>query len=109
MASRVNGGADREVSSRKQRLLSPQEAATYLGLGSRWAVRRLVIAGELEVVRLAGKWRFDIEDLDSLIANRKSQAEAARVTAAPASVSGATKLSSTSTSLPLRPAAESNA
>jgi excisionase family DNA binding protein len=54
------------------RLLSPDQAATYLGLGSRWAVRRLMVNGELQVVRLAGKLRFDREDLDRLIAARKS-------------------------------------
>jgi len=54
------------------RLLSSEHAAAYLGLGSRWAVRRLMLKGELEVVRLAGKLRFDREDLDRLIAARKS-------------------------------------
>jgi hypothetical protein len=30
-----------------RRLLSPDEAARYLGLGSRWAIRRLVVSGDL--------------------------------------------------------------
>jgi excisionase family DNA binding protein len=59
-------------SSIEPRLLSPEQAATYLGLGSRWAVRRLMVNGELQVVRLAGKLRFDREDLDRLISARKS-------------------------------------
>ena len=60
------------ASSIQPRLLSPEQAATYLGLRSRWAVRRLMVSGELRVVRLAGKLRFDREDLDRLIATRKS-------------------------------------
>jgi excisionase family DNA binding protein len=60
------------VLSVQPRLLSPDQAAAYLGLGSRWAVRRLMVNGEVQVVRLAGKLRFDREDLDRLIATRKS-------------------------------------
>ena len=64
---------DRQLVSPVQpRLLSPDQAAIYLGLGSRWAVRRLMVNGDLQVVRLAGKLRFDREDLDCLIATRKS-------------------------------------
>jgi len=65
-----------------QRLLSPQDAARYLGLGSRWAVRRLVVSGDLPVVRIAGKWRLDVEDLDRLIAAKKSGSDEARPTGA---------------------------
>jgi excisionase family DNA binding protein len=54
-----------------RRLLSPDEAARYLGLGSRWAIRRLVVSGDLPLVRVAGKWRFDLADLDRLIASLK--------------------------------------
>ena len=64
------------VLSVQPRLLSPDQAATYLGLGSRWAVRRLMVNGELQVVRLAGKLRFDREDLDRLITTRKSVTDA---------------------------------
>lgn len=53
------------------RLLSPDEAATYLGLGSRWAIYRLVGHGELLAIRLAGKLRLDRDDLDRLIESRK--------------------------------------
>ena len=56
----------------EQRLLSPDQAATYLGLGSRWAILRLIVNGELEAVRVAGKLRLDREDLDRFIADRKS-------------------------------------
>jgi excisionase family DNA binding protein len=56
------------------RLLSPQEAASYLGLGSRWAVRRLVVNGQLPVVKFAGKWRLDVRDLDAFIAEHKTPA-----------------------------------
>jgi hypothetical protein len=41
-----------------------------------------VIDGALAVVKLAGKWRFDVEDLDALIAERKSQLGSAGSTAA---------------------------
>ena len=75
MAIKGHVRKEREGPSPKQRLLSPQEAATYLGLGSRWAVRRLVLNGALPVVRLAGKWRLDLEDLDRLIAAKKSDPE----------------------------------
>jgi excisionase family DNA binding protein len=53
------------------RLLSPDQAAVYLGLGSRWAVYRLVAAGELPAVKLAGKLRLDRIDLDQLIQEKK--------------------------------------
>ena len=49
------------------RLLSPDEAAAYLALGSRWAIYRLVARGQLPAVRLAGKLRLDRLDLDRLI------------------------------------------
>ena len=75
MAIRGHVRQEREEASPRQRLLSPQEAAKYLGLGSRWAVRRLVVSGALPVVKLAGKWRLDLEDLDKLIASRKSAQE----------------------------------
>ena len=58
------------------RLLSPDEAATYLGLGSRWAIYRLVGHGELPAIRLAGKLRLDRHDLDRLIEMRKGTAGA---------------------------------
>lgn len=54
------------------RLLSPEHAAAYLGLGSRYAIYRLVQRGELPAVRLAGKLRLDREDLDRLIETKKS-------------------------------------
>ena len=75
MATRGHVRQEREGASSRQRLLSPQDAATYLGLGSRWAVRRLVASGALPVVKLAGKWRLDLEDLEKLIAAKKSAPE----------------------------------
>jgi excisionase family DNA binding protein len=56
---------------RERRLFSLDEAAQYLGLGSRWAVRRLVVKGALPVVKIARKWRLDVEDLNNLIATLK--------------------------------------
>jgi len=53
------------------RLLVPDAAARYLGLRSRWAIYRLVAAGALPAVRLAGKLLLDIRDLDALIDARK--------------------------------------
>jgi excisionase family DNA binding protein len=55
------------------RLLSPEAAAVYLGLGSRWSIYRLVDAGELPRLKLAGKLRFDREDLDRLIDRKKGR------------------------------------
>ena len=69
-------GESHSASPVQPRLLSPDQAAAYLGLGSRWAVRRLMVNGELQVVRLAGKLRFDREDLDRLIMTRKSLTDA---------------------------------
>ena len=40
-----------------RRLLSPDEAARYLGLGSRWAIRRLLEYGEWEEI-----WRYLTHD-----------------------------------------------
>ena len=56
------------------RLLSPDQAAAYLGLGSRWAIYRLVGHGELPAIHLAGKLRLDRDDLDRLIETRKGHA-----------------------------------
>ena len=60
------------------RLLSPDQAAAYLGLGSRWAVYRLVKSRELPAVVLAGKLRIDLTDLDRLIEAKKQDPEQAR-------------------------------
>src|SRR5262249_31197078 len=49
------------------RLLSPSAAAIYLGLGSRFAIYRLVASGQLPAVRLANKVRLDVRDLDAAI------------------------------------------
>jgi hypothetical protein len=49
------------------RLLSPDEAATFLALGSRWSVYRLIRRGDLPVLRIAGKLRVDVVDLERLI------------------------------------------
>lgn len=54
------------------RLLSPEQAARYLGLGSRWAIYRLIASGQLPAVRLAGKLRLDRADLDTLITALKT-------------------------------------
>ena len=65
------GDPPRAEGPRARRLLSLDEAAQYLGLGSRWAVRRLVVKGALPVVKIARKWRLDVEDLNNLIATLK--------------------------------------
>lgn len=57
--------------SEARRLLSPDQAALYLGLGSRWAIYRLIAAGALPAVKLAGKVRLDRVDLDKLIQTGK--------------------------------------
>jgi excisionase family DNA binding protein len=53
------------------RLLSPDAVAGYLGLGSRWSVYRLLKAGELPAVTIAGKLRIDREDVDRMIEAKK--------------------------------------
>jgi excisionase family DNA binding protein len=60
-----------EVHGRLRRLLSPVEAADYLGLGSRFAIYRLVSGGQLPAVRLANKLRIDLRDLDGAIEQAK--------------------------------------
>jgi excisionase family DNA binding protein len=55
----------------EQRLLSPERAAAYLGLRSRFAVYRLVASGQLPALRLANKLRVDLRDLESMIENAK--------------------------------------
>ena len=54
-----------------RRLLSPTEAAGYLGLQSRFAIYRLVANGALPAVRLANKMRLDLRDLDAAIEEAK--------------------------------------
>ena len=53
------------------RLVSPSDAATYLGLGSRFAIYRLVASGQLPAVRIASKLRLDLRDLDAAIDEAK--------------------------------------
>jgi len=69
-ADLVAGGEDH---SRTRRLLSPSEAAAYLGLTSRFAIYRLVASGSLPAVRLANKLRLDLRDLDAAIGQAKTQ------------------------------------
>src|SRR2546426_9080367 len=57
----------------ERRLLSPEEAAAYLGLPSRFAIYRLVAGGQLRALRLANKLRLDLQDLDSMIENAKAE------------------------------------
>lgn len=54
------------------RLLSPEQAAQYLSLGSKWAVRRLAATGAFPTVRVLGKLRYDQGDLDAFIEAMKS-------------------------------------
>lgn len=56
----------------EQRLLSPEQAAVYLGLRSRFAVYRLVTSGQLPALRLANKLRLDVRDLDAIIESAKA-------------------------------------
>jgi excisionase family DNA binding protein len=55
------------------RLLCPRGAATYLGLGSRWAIYRLISTGQLPAIKLAGKLRIDRADLDALVETMKER------------------------------------
>jgi excisionase family DNA binding protein len=64
---------DSEARPVGRRLLSPSEAAAYLGLTSRFAIYRLVASGALPAIRLANKLRLDLRDLDAAIENAKSE------------------------------------
>ena len=72
------GLATRSVSSRPPegiapRLLTARQAALYLGI-SHWTIRSLTWAGELASVRLGKRQlRWDREDLDRFIEQRKVQ------------------------------------
>jgi excisionase family DNA binding protein len=55
------------------RLLTPDQAARYLGLPSRWSIYRLVKSGQLVSVAIAGKLRVDREDLEKFIEARKCE------------------------------------
>lgn len=85
---RSSGKAGGDDSGVRRRLLSPDAAAAYLGLGSRWAIYRLIAAGQLPVMRLAGKLRIDREDLDALIETLKNQPADSRVAARRSTVGG---------------------
>ena len=52
LESAIGNGENRYAN---QRLLSPTEAAIYLGLTSRFAIYRLVSSGTLPAIRLANK------------------------------------------------------
>jgi excisionase family DNA binding protein len=56
----------------ERRLLSVDEVAVYLGLGSRFAVYRLISSGQLATVRLGRRIRVDLRDLDAMIENAKT-------------------------------------
>jgi excisionase family DNA binding protein len=70
-APHVETVRDDETCFAGRRLLSPSEAAAYLGLGSRFAIYRLVASGRLPAVRLANKIRLDLRDLDVTIEQAK--------------------------------------
>jgi len=78
-------GGYSELGLIERRLLSPEQAAAYLGLRSRFAVYRLVSSGQLPALRLANKLRVDLRDLELLI----EKAKADGVRPSPRSVLGA--------------------
>jgi excisionase family DNA binding protein len=67
---RHNGRSEPRLTER--RLLSPEQAAAYLGLRSRFAVYRLVASGQIPALRLANKLRIDLQDLELLIEKAKT-------------------------------------
>jgi excisionase family DNA binding protein len=71
-ATLTEPAGDGETHLASRRLLSPTEAAAYLGLQSRFAIYRLVTSGVLPAVRLANKIRLDLRDLDAAIEEAKS-------------------------------------
>ena len=77
---------DGETCCVARRLLSPSEAAAYLGLTSRFAIYRLVASGSLPAVRLANKLRLDLRDLDGAIDQAKSENRRPRLSPAKGAV-----------------------
>jgi len=67
---RHNGRSEPRLTER--RLLSPEQAAAYLGLRSRFAVYRLVASGQIPALRLANKLRIDLQALELLIEKAKT-------------------------------------
>jgi excisionase family DNA binding protein len=63
---------DPQTEAVPQRLLSIGAAADYLG-ASRATVERLVVRGELPMVKVGGSTRYDVEDLDGFIAINRSR------------------------------------
>jgi excisionase family DNA binding protein len=61
-AQQADTVSDSDTAFANRRLLSPTEAATYLGLTSRFAIYRLVSSGKLPAVRLANKVRIAPKD-----------------------------------------------
>ena len=55
---------------RQKRLLSVPEGGSYLGRTT-WAVREMIWAGKLPIVRDGRRILLDIEDLDRWINNNK--------------------------------------
>lgn len=70
---RANGPNLSPADRLRKRLLTPLEAAMYLGFRSVWPIRTLMWRGELPYVR-TGKRRiaFDVQDLDRFIEERKT-------------------------------------
>ena len=58
-----------------KRLLTAAEAAEYLGLAE-WTIRQWASMGRIPKVKLGKALRFDVEDLDRLIAKSKIPAGA---------------------------------
>src|SRR5689334_7332763 len=81
-APRPDMVAEGELHSVTRRLVSPSEAATYLGLTSRFAIYRLVASGSLPALKLANKLRLDLRDLDAAIDQAKSENRRPRVSPA---------------------------
>jgi excisionase family DNA binding protein len=76
MAHLVNIPSARQVA----RLMRTQDAATYLGLGTK-AIRQLIVCGELPYVQLKpgnnSPFLLDVRDLDRFIESRKARAPSA--------------------------------
>ena len=72
-----SSGVDAERGERKgtgrlpRRLVSQQEAATYLGI-SYWTLRDLVFRRDLPSLRIGRRLLLDLRDLEAFIANAKT-------------------------------------
>ena len=65
---------EKEKKSSRSQIMTPKEAAKYLGLHL-ITIYRLIKKGELPGFKIGGQWRFKKDLLDSWIANKINNQE----------------------------------